>query len=1135
MRTNLFSSVALGTFALLMVLPTALGQTVTGSVTGEVTDPSGALVPKAHVSAENIATGVKTQADTNDAGVYSIRFLPIGRYRLVIDAAGFGELTTPVFALEINQTAKLNEKLGIGASTSVDVQAAAPILNTNDASLGNTLSTNEIATIPLNGRNFSAITTFQPGAVATDPQGLSGPNAIERNQSTNGIASINGNRNQANNYTLDGVDLNEPQNNYIAYNPSPDALAEIRVISANAPASYGNANGGAIVSILKSGTNSFHGSAFGFLENYTLDANTWFNKHQQPIIPKNPYTQSLFGGTLGGPIFKDKLFFFMDYEAARRHSGGLKSASVLTQAMRNGDFSTLLGQGNGGIQLYDTQNGFAPYANNKIPVLNPVVKYLFAHPELYPLPNAAPSDGLIENNFQSNQRSFTTNNQGDIKIEYDTSAANKFTAFYAQSNANDFTTPLIPVSFSGPNSFPTKLGGGSWIHTFSSALVNEARIGFTRVRWDQGVPTDPSGLFGFTGNQKVGIPFGTQTYVGFSDQNFGQTDVGTSADPAQFRDNTFNYQDNLTWQRGRHLISIGVQALRYQQNYINAVNYGFLGSQIYNGVYSSNPNVATGGGGYAAADFLLDRVLETKIAASGLGGVGQRQWRDAGYIQDDFKATPKLTVNLGLRYEYDQPWYESNNKTGNVLLDTGVVEYAGSVPVGAPAGSTVCPTRACYNANYAQFMPRVGFAFQAAPRFVLRGGYGATSFFEGYSFNQRLTTSPPFASGSDVVGNTPSTTSAGTPRRAEDGFSQVLNATAGYYVWPQNTKPAYIHQFNLTTEFELTNHLSLSVGYLGESGQHLADYRNGNQLTLAQAAVVAASPDPNNPLPGGVAPYTKLVGQSGALFITESNAMMNYNGGQATLRQRASHGLEYTINYTYSKSMTNSAGNYGQPGVSGQNGSFQNGYDGHADYGPSGSDIRHNLNALGVYAVPFGRGQTYGTHLNRLVDLVAGGWKVSGSLIQYSGLPITINGPGGTSNTGAYGQARANHYRPLKIVNRSINNWWGTDPSAQGCTGPDNGVCAYGASLPFTFGTASVDSERAPGYRQIDGSTFKDFHITEGHALGFRADFFNLFNIASYQNPDNNVTDTNFGNISNQGTPVRSPQRQIQFSAHYSF
>jgi Carboxypeptidase regulatory-like domain len=1137
MRIQRVLPVLLAPFLITITSPLS-AQTVTGSVQGTITDASGAVVPSAQVIVRNVATSVETTATTNNAGLYSVPFLPIGRYEVTVSATGFATQKFPIFTLEVNQTAKIDAQLHAGGSTTtVDVEGSvAPILNTNDASLGISLSTNEIANIPLNGRNFSSVTLFQPGAVTTDPQGFSGNNAIERSTYNNGIASINGNRNQANNYTLDGADLNEPQNNLIAYNPAPDALDEVRVISANAPASYGNANGGAVVSILKSGTNSYHGSAYGLLENYNLDANSWGNKHTFPIVPKNPYTQSIFGGTFGGPVLRNKLFFFVDYEGTRRHSGGLGLAGVLTPAMRTGDFSALLTPANGSIQLYDTQNNFAPYVNNKVPVLNPVLKYLLAHPELYPLPNAAPSSGLIQNNYHAPQNSATTNNQGDVKVEWDSSAADKFTAFYAQSNANDFTTTIIPVFFSGPNSFPTKLGGGSWIHTFSPSIVNEARIGFTRVRWDQGIPTDPTGLFGLTGNAKVGIPFGVQFYPGFSDQSIGSgaSDVGTSANPQQFRDNTFNYQDNITWQHGRHLLSFGVQALRYQQNYVNAINFGFLGSQGYNGAYTQN---STGGGGYSVADFALDRVYETKIASTLTNGrVGNRQWRAAGYVQDDFKVSPTLTVNLGLRYEYDQPWYEQNNKTANVLLDTGTVEYAGSLPVGAVPGSKVCPTRACYNANYAQFMPRIGFALQMTPRFVLRGGYGGTSFFEGYSFNQRLTTSPPFASGADVKGNTPSATSPGTPRRVEDGFTQSINASSGYSVWPQDTKAAYIHQFNLTTEYELTNQLSLSVGYLGETGQHLADYRNGNQLTLAQATVVSQSPDPDNPLPGGVAPYSNLVGQGGGLLITESNAAMNYNGAQVTLRQRASRGFEYTINYTYAKSLTNSAGDYGQPNISGSNGSFQDGYNGHADWGPAGQDIRHNLNAVGVYALPFGRGQMYGTHVNPLVDLLAGGWRLSGSLINYSGLPITINGPP-NSNTNAYGQSRSNHYRNLQVVNRSIDHWFGTGPSVVGndpttqCSGPDNGVCAYGPSAPLTFGTASINSERAPGYRQIDASLFKDFHILETQSLGFRLDAFNLFNIASYGNPDNSVTDSNFGQISS----VRSPARQLQLSLHYSF
>ncbi len=1109
-------------FTIFLCAAMAYAQIVTGSITGAVSDPTGAVVSGAHVVAHNQATGVDTTAVTNAAGSYTIRFLPIGQYDLRVSATGFASQTYPPFALEVDQTVKINVQLRVGeATTTTEVQGGvAPILNTTDASLGISLTTNEIANIPLNGRNFSSVTLFQPGAVNTDPQGLTGSNAIERNTYNNGIVSVNGNRNQANNYTLDGADQNEPQNNLIAYNPAPDAISEVRVISANAPAAYGNANGGAVISVLKSGTNKMHGSAYAFLENYNLDANSWGNKFQTPIIPKNPYTQTIFGGTLGGPIKHDKLFFFVDYEGTRYHKGGTSSASLLTGPMRNGDFSSLLAQGDNSIQLYDSQNNFASYANNQVPLVNPVAKYLFAHPELYPLPNATPTDGLLASDYQGSQRYFTTNNQGDVKIEWDPNQNNKFTAFYSQSNAYDSSTALIPVFFPSENVYPSKLGGGSWIHTFSPAVVNEARIAFTRVRWDNSVPTDPTGLFGLKGDSIVGIPFGVQKYPGFSGQSIsnGASYVGTNGNSQIIRDNTFVYLDNLTWQRGNHLFTIGVQAIRYQQNYINTANFGLLGQFSYNGQFTSNPSpTAVNGGGYGPADFVLDRVSNAQLG-SPVGLVGNRQWRAAGYVQDDWKVTPRLTVNLGLRYEYDQPWYEVNNKTANVLLDTGTPIYAHSIPVGAPAGSKLCSNRACYDPNYRQFMPRIGFAFQATDRFVIRGGYGATSFFEGNAGNQRLTSSPPFVLYSNVNATTPSAGSGGAPLSVEDGFGGSLTYGGnGFGAWPQHIQPAYINEYSLTTEYALNTRTSLSVGYIGESGQHLMDYRNANQL----------------PYPGAPAgPYDALVGAGNVLLLTESNAMMNYNGGQATLRQRATHGFEYTVNYTYARAMTNSSGNYGVPNVTTNNGAFQNGYNGHADYGPAGQDVRHNLNAVGVYSVPFGRGAAYGSHLNRATDALLGGWKVSGSVIAYSGFPITINAPGGISNTGSYGQERANQYRHLKIVNRGVAHWWGTDPSATPCAaGVDDGVCAYGEPAPNTFGTASVGSERTPGYEQIDGSAFKDFAITEGQSVGFRADFFNLFNIASYGNPDNGVTDTNFGQI----TGVRSPPRQVQFSLHYQF
>lgn len=1128
MRTNLLVYAALlGLFGALSIAPT-VSQTVTGSITGVVTDPSGAVVPHATVTAENTATGVKTTARTNETGAYTIRFLPIGSYRLSVDSNGFTTTNVDGVNLEINQTATINIGLKIGtAETTVVNEVAHPILDTADATLGNTLSTNEIQNIPLNGRNFSSLTLFEPGSINTDPSGLTGNNAIERNTFNNGIVAVNGNRQQANNYTIEGADNNEPQNNLIGYNPAPDAIAEIRVISGNANATYGNANGGTVVTVLKSGTNNFHGSLYEFLQSQILDANTWSNNHQTPIIPKNTYTQNIFGATIGGPIIKNRLFFFADYEGIRHHTGGKASASLLTPAMLQGNFSVLNGAG---IQLYDTQNGFTAYSNNQIPVVNPVAQYLAANPQLYPAPNSAPSDGLIANNYQGAQSSYISNNQEDFKVDWTPTGANRINGFYSQGTGTDFTTALLPIFFPAHNRYPTKIAGATFVHTFSPAIINEFRVGFTRVRWVNGVPSDPSGKFGLTGDQTVGIPFGTQRYVGFTGQSInGASYVGTNANPQVFTDNTFNYYDNLTWQHGRHYFSIGAQATRYQQNYLNAGNVGFLGQFSYNGIYTSDPN-ALNGPGYGPADFVLGRIQNVQLA-SPLGWVGNRQWRLAGYVQDDLKLTSRLTLNLGMRYEYDQPWYEQNDKTANVLPG-GIVEYAGRIPAGAVAGSIVCPTRACYSGNYKQFMPRLGFAYQPMSRLVIRGGYGATSFFEGYSFNQRLTSSPPFSLAINSGAPTPTPTSGGTPFTVSNAFSQPLGINNSLYsVWPQNTQPAYIHQFTLVTEYALTNELSLSAGYHGQIGHHLADYRNGNQLTTTQAAALGGCGAATIPAQDQT-PYFALVGECNPILITESQARMTYNAAQVSLRQRTHHGLEYTLNYTFAKSLTNSSGNYSVANTSFNGSSHQDGYNIDGDYGPSAMDIRHSLNLVGVYELPFGHGRAYGSTTNRAVDSVLGGWKISSGAFFYTGFPVTIFG-NGNSNTNSWGFSRANQYRPMIIKNRSINQWWGTDPSATPClnAGVNNGVCAYGNPASFTFGSAHNSTERGPGYKQVDLSLFKDFHVWHEQVVGFRVDFFNAFNIASYGNPDNNINDSSFGLIQN----TRSPARSIQLGLHYQF
>jgi Carboxypeptidase regulatory-like domain/TonB-dependent Receptor Plug Domain/TonB dependent receptor len=1154
MKTRLLR-LALGcALALMACSPLAHGQSVTGSVTGEITDPSGAVVSGAHVTAHNLDTGVDTATTTNSAGVYHLDFLPIGHYQVTVQSTGFNTETLPPFSLEVLQTASFNIKLKVGSSlTTVDVSAAAPILDTEDPTLDSTFTANTIQNFPLNGLDFSALTLYVPGSVST--AGTSGTTSIERSTYYTDLPNINGNRAQANNYTIDGIDMNETYNNLISYSPAPAALEEIQVVTADSPTDYGNVNGAGVVTVLKSGTNQFHGSAYGYVQDYRLDANSYGNGQTTPATPINPYSQDQFGGTIGGPILHNKLFFFGDYLGSRYHKGGLGQASVIPDAMRNGDFSVLLnpsivGTGNT-IQLYDPLNTTTPFAayagNTGIPITNPVAKYLFANPTLYPdcggdnpvtpangkcLP---PEDGIAKNNYEAPSRSYKANNQGDVKIEYDPRAADKVTGFYSISHAYDGSTPVLAITFPGINLYPTWITGATWVHSFSPSLINSARIGFTRTDWNQGFPIDTTGIFGTAGNAKVGISFPGQKYNGFTNQglNGNLSDVGTPAYDGGIIDNTYSYIDSLSWQHGLHYITMGIQARRYQNNYPTGNNDGYLGSLNYSGSFTSNGN---GSGGYGPADFVLDRVSSGGVTLGSVN-VGQRQWRTAGFAQDNFKVRPNLTMIFGLRYEFDEPWVEEQDRTGNIDLSTGQILYAGHLPAGALPGAGLCANLACYQPNYRQWMPHVGFAYQLNDRFVVRGGYGATSFFEGNSYNQRLTAIAPFLQAAGFSVNSPTLTSIPTPNTAEEGFTnpdtsvQYSSSNNGYTAYPLNIQPAYVQEFNLTVEYALTRTISLQAGYLGETGQHIEDYGNVNQYTVNNDQTSA--PFYNSPYIGVNGVDSALgVGGSGGVLITESRAMMNYNALQAVLRQRLNHGLEFTFNYTYGKAMTNSLGNYAL-NVNGFSGAFQNYYNSAADDGPAGYDVKHNVSANGVYALPVGRGKEYLSSASRFLDEVVGGWKVSTAAVVYSGFPETITG--GSNNSNSYGASRVNQYRPLKIVGRSNNNWFGTDPSVTPCltAGVDNGTCAFGVPANNTFGTESNGAVRGPGYLNVDLSAFKDFHLFETHTIGFRFDAFNAFNIVSYGNPDTGITDTNYGNVSLQGT--RSVERHLQFSAKYTF
>lgn len=1127
-------------------------QTITGGVTGTVTDPQKAVIVHARITVTNTQTNVSNTTVSNEAGVYNIRFLQIGDYKLKIEANGFRAQSFGPFALEAGQQATVNATMNVqSGKEQVEVDAGiTPLLDTENATLGTTLDTTAIANIPLNSRNFQSLTLFMPGAVQTSPAGMMGTNAIERSNSQAGQASINGNRTQQNNYLLDGIEINETINNYVGYNPSPDALAEVKIVASNAEAEYGNVAGGDVIAILKSGASEYHGSAFTFLENYNLDANSWGNKDSATITPKQSYTQDIFGGTIGGPVpHTKKVFFFADFEGARYHKGSVTTASVATSKMRSGDFSELLDptimcSGTGGVcssnsklaQLYDPSNAYAAYTGNKnVPIVNPVAKYLFAHPELYPLPNHSTStNSPVTNNYSGPSKSIVHNNQGDVKVDWKLSDKDQGLIRYMQGEAGDRSVNPLMLTFAAESTYPTKGLALNYIHTFSPSIVNEFRAGYTRIRYISGNPVDTTGVFGANGNSIIGIG-GNQVLQGFSYQSISVlTAVGSKGLGTNFIDNIFVYGDDLTWQHGRNGMKMGAQFVRYQQNNFFPGNDGALGWFNFTGVYTANPGATSvtnpngyGIGGYSVADFVLDRAYYT-----GVGGVtgrtGQRQWRSAYFFQDDYKVLPNLTLNLGLRYEFNQPIYEVNNKEANVDLNAGTVIYAGK------NGNS----RALYDPTYQNFMPRIGLSYSPNNRVVVRAGFGIARFLEGTGAALRLTYNPPWQPSYSATGTAPDGKTAGTYFTEETGFSGTTASAyysgTTYNAWQKKLKPAEINEYSLSTEYQFNNYSSVSVGYLGELGQHLIQVVDVNQLKQPCyiSGVLQTNPNTTACATANPAPYYSLVGQSGYVLETGTYGMMNYNALQASYRLRNHNGLQSTINYTWGRGMTNTRGFFGVTGVAGPPAYAENAYDNHAEYGPSGFDVRQSINGTAVYELPFGQGKLLGAHVNSAADEFIGGWKLAATGLHYGGFPVTIfNNSNNAYTNNTKSSQRGQHLRPLVIKNRNVLQWFGNDSSTVGCGLIDNGVCAYGSPANGSYGNSHIGEQRAPGFTQFDFSLFKDFKLYKSHKLGLRADATNAFNISSYSNPDNNVQDSNFGQI----TGVRSVPRQIQISAKYEF
>jgi hypothetical protein len=1089
------------------LLASAHAQTITASITGTVSDPTGAVMPNARVVATNTATNLTYEATTNQSGVYNLVFLPVGNYTVSAENPGFKRIVVGPFGLEVNQVARVDVQLEVGETTqSVEITDFAPVLQTDSTETGEVLTSTNLTALPLNGRNFVSLTLLMPGAVSPNPSAM--------NSRFGARPYVNGNREQTNNFMLDGVDVNDSIDNRVGYSPNVDALQEVQVLTGNAGAEFGNAGGATVMLQLKSGTNEFHGNVFEFLRNDKLDANGFFRNRNVSTSERTGFKRNIFGGTLGGPIVRNRAFFFVDYEGTLQRAGGPASASVAPAAWRAGDLSQFPNI------INDPLTG-QPFPNKQIPLsrFSPVARYLFSNPELYPLPNQPGTGNLgVVNNYAASTASFVDNHQADAKVDLRLSDNDNLMARWSIGRYESGTSrnPL-PVQMVGAQNGPTQSAVVNWVRTMSPTVVNEARVAFSRILILD-TTNDWSGLLGDNGNQAFGIP-GGQPIPGLSSVSLGSglTGIGSTANLSNTADNKYIFYNNLTWQLSKHLVKMGGQLMRYQQNRYYAGNNGALGRFVYSGTYT----------GLDYADFLID-ALQTKGRGSATGTWGHRFWRPALFVQDDIKVARSFTLNLGLRWEYMQPIYEVADRQVNVNTYTGELIY--------PGGEY---GRAGYNGYPYQFMPRIGLAWQMNSRMVFRAGYAYQSFMEGTGANLRTTLNPPFFVETDFSYD------PRTPGSITTGFSDVVTANLSLDMprppgvtvpqlqgrgWDLDLRPQTTQQVNATLEFQLVSNTSLSVGYVGQKGTHLV-----------------APVEANQPLPG-VGPFStwsnlnerrplyNILPNLGNIARTESSATMDYHSLQVTGRRRFSNGLEFLAAYTFGKTLTDNLGYYGSGFTSGEGAYWQNAYDRRGNRGPSFFDIRHNFTVGGLYELPYGRGRRFGSGAPAFADALLGGWSVSYFLASRTGFPLTVRANDRTGQA-VRGNVRANQYRELQadVTERTVDNFFGlpADRTNLFCAaGVDDGVCAYGQPADGQFGNAGIGTERGPSFFNLDLSIGKRFAVTETKYFDFRAEFFNALNHVSWAPPGLNINSpATFGTI---GAQVQNP-RNIQLGLKFHF
>ena len=1083
---------------LLLSLPALWAQTETARLQGQVLDKVGGAVPGAEVTVTNLAAGRVIAVKTNDVdGGYSIAALTVGRYEIRVSMPGFKAVTREI-TLQISQVANVNFTLEPGqVSEVIDVKAEAALVDSVTSEVGAIVQGRQIVELPLNGRNFTQLATLVPGVtrgvIDGGPTGAKGSVETYRNAVSGGAAlSVNGLRPQANNFILDGLDNNESLVNTIIFFPPAEAIEEFRVQTGVASAEFGRAGGGIVSASIKSGTNEVHGSAFEFLRNSALDARPFF------ATTKAPLRWNQFGGTLGGPIRRNKLFVFGDYQAFRYNTPlSPDFVTVPTAAFRTGDFAQLLDRSRSGmnpIAVKDLLTG-QPFPGNIVPQgrINPVgQKYLNA----FPLPN---NGSQVTSNYIAQRTIVQTTDNVDIRSDWNMGTRDQmFGRFSYGRDPRTQSSKYANLPAQGNNNYNRQRGVAiGQTHTFSPRLIDELRLGFARLHFAYVPPYNNRNI-----SADLGIPNANRgPLLGGGAAILGGTGLDNTGDEGPYivPQNTYQAANTTSYNRGAHHFRFGMNIIRRQVNIFRGITA--------KGQFNFNNTSSGASTGFSPADMLGGFVNAYTIGPLP-GMFGTRNWETGYFGQDDWRVSRELTLNLGLRYDFYTWPSEVANRQANFDIVRGALLLAGQ---GGASASMV-------HLDKNNFAPRVGFAYNVngAGATVLRGGYGLFYFLDRGGVSNQLAQNPPFVgstafnfddgyritlsgrgpNGTGRTGSLDSRLATGPlPSGSYEGFDPAnpparLNVLA--VALPSNVN-SYVQQWNLQVQRKVMSSTVWSIGYVGTGGKKLASYYNLN-IDWFNA-------------PAG----TRRFPQWGTIWIQETRGNSIYHSLQTQLERRFSRSLQFRASYTWSHAIDDSTGAFDVTNP-------QDIRNFALERASSSMDVRHRFVWSSLYELPFGRGRRLGANMPALLDRLVGGWQTNGILVLQSGEPFVVN-----TGTGAPNNVRPDLVKPVQVFPGNLDRYFSTDSFSRSFI--QGGVYVR----PGNFGRNVLVG---PGFSRLDFSLFKNFRVTERLKIQFRAEFFNLSNTPQFLNPTGNMNSGDFGKI--RSTQFSS-ERQIQLALRLSF